>query len=157
MTMEKPFVTITSCERAAGGYVIRWHAPSAFLWQCVLARIRQLPERLRYRLPTGEWWLSADALPWLREIVVNYDDALGTAWHRPERSAARPPASVVRAFSALHLATSAPPVVIRAAHRALRQKARSAVDVAPETVATWDAALRMAIAWAERDTGATAA
>ncbi|MGH7192281.1 MAG: hypothetical protein ACREJM_01965 [Candidatus Saccharimonadales bacterium] len=147
---------MSSCEKAFGGYLIRWQANTAFLWQAVLARVKQLPARLRhYDQESKTWWIDDRALLWLREVFSNFDDATAIAQRRPVRNT--PPPQVVRAFTSLHMQPSAPPVAVRAVYRVLKKWGDVTPDVTAERVMAWDRAYLVALTWAEEHTSAQAA
>jgi len=155
MDLHEPVATLTQCERALGGYAIKWRCESYFLWQCVAQQVRALPRGYwRYERSAGHiWWVAEAMMPQLATLFQNYGEAMSGADHRPETTYTRPPVHVLRAFAALHLQVDAPPAVIKAVYRALNRSAPAVT----ETRIQRERAYRICLSWAEEQTTPAAA
>lgn len=108
-------IHLTRCDRALGGYVIRWRADTALQWQAMLAKVKKIRYADReYLEEEKSWWIADAAMDRLWCYFDNAQDA--------EAKPAAPPTvpTVIRdAYRLLYLAPDAPLCVAKAAYRAL--------------------------------------
>ena len=146
-----PTAVLTSCERAFGGYLVKWEASTRLWWEMALARVKQLPTRYRsYDQAQRLWWIDDRAMPHLHDAFGNFDDAMRGTMPGLRDQPLRPSLEISRAFREMSLLPSAPPVVVKAAYRAWKKSGDASLSVRTGQLQRLDRAYLLAMTWAEQ-------